>query len=323
MPSSSPICSVSVDLDPLRCYTSIHGLSLDADPDDADPIYTHALPRLLDLFAEHGVRATFFVIGADLSHEAHREGLRRALAEGHELASHTERHPYNLPALTPEALHAEISEVHERLRELQGEAPVGFRAPGYNIDARTLRLLEQLGYRYDSSVFPCPPYYAAKAAVMGLLWLQRRPSGSALIDVRTQWAPLRPYFPDQDAVYRRGRGARRSSLVELPMCVLPGARLPLIGTSLILAGPRLSAAAVHAAARYHHDFLNLELHGIDATDADADPVDDTLRAHQPDLKRSIERKISSLSAAFTAASQYYDFGTCAEAAERMRVKLTR
>jgi peptidoglycan/xylan/chitin deacetylase (PgdA/CDA1 family) len=303
-----------VDLDPLYCYQSIHGLTppVALPPDGPpDPIYSHALPRLLDLFKAEGVRATFFVITQDLSHPAHRDALRRALAEGHELGSHTHHHPYNLPSLPEDAMRLEVADAHAALTALIGAPPVGFRAPGYNIDARTLALLEALGYRYDTSVFPCPPYYTAKASVMGLLRLLGRPSGSALVDWRTQFAPLTPYRPDRAAAWRAAPSAAEASrLVELPVCVLPGARLPLIGTSLIMLGPRLSAGAMRLAARTHALGLSLELHGIDAIDPDADPIPNPLRRRQPDLRYTWAHKARTFRAALGALRGHYAFGTC-------------
>lgn len=309
-----PICSISIDLDPLHFYQTIHGqrAANAAPPEHADPIYTRALPRLLELFDELGVKATFFVIGTDLDIAEHRTRLAEAHAAGHELASHTERHVYHLPDLDAANHRDEIIRVHDRLGDLTGIAPVGFRAPGYNIDARTLELIETLGYTYDASIFPCPPYYLAKAAVMAALWLQRRPSGSSMIDPWTQLAPLRPYHPDRHAIHRRSATPR--ALVELPMCVLPGLRVPLIGTSLLLAGPRWSAVATRLASRYHRDILSLELHGIDVIDAEHDDVPAALRQSQPDLTLPLDHKLNTLRAVVEAARPHYQLLPCREAA---------
>ncbi|QOV47399.1 glycosyltransferase [Streptomyces chromofuscus] len=56
-------------------------LTFDGGP---DPVYT---PRLLDLLREHGVRATFFVTGAEAA--KHQALVERIRAEGHELGSYT------------------------------------------------------------------------------------------------------------------------------------------------------------------------------------------------------------------------------------------
>ncbi len=47
-------------------------------------------PAVLDLLAEHGARATFFVVGRHV--EEHPDVAARAVAEGHELGNHTFDH---------------------------------------------------------------------------------------------------------------------------------------------------------------------------------------------------------------------------------------
>src|SRR5919201_1085733 len=51
-------------------------------------------PRVLDLLARERARATFFVVGECV--EGREEILRRAVAEGHELANHTYSHPHTI-----------------------------------------------------------------------------------------------------------------------------------------------------------------------------------------------------------------------------------
>jgi len=59
-------------------------LSFDDGP---DPEHT---PRLLDLLAKHGVKASFFLIGDKV--EKHPELVRRIVAEGHVLGNHSYTH---------------------------------------------------------------------------------------------------------------------------------------------------------------------------------------------------------------------------------------
>ncbi|MFL6080609.1 MAG: polysaccharide deacetylase family protein [Ornithinibacter sp.] len=60
----------------------VAALTLDDGPD------REATPALLDLFAAHGVRATFCVVGAQVRAAGGTELLRRTVAEGHHLAAH-------------------------------------------------------------------------------------------------------------------------------------------------------------------------------------------------------------------------------------------
>jgi peptidoglycan/xylan/chitin deacetylase (PgdA/CDA1 family) len=56
--------------------------------DGPDPTST---PRVLDLLRSHGARATFFVVGSQVSR--HPELARRIVAEGHTIGNHTQSHP--------------------------------------------------------------------------------------------------------------------------------------------------------------------------------------------------------------------------------------
>lgn len=110
--------------------------------------------RLLQLFADRGVKATFFVLGwvAERS-----PGLVRAIAEnGHEVACHGYSHQlvYNQ---TPD-LFLEETRRAKSILEQQVQVPVeGYRAASYSITRQSrwaLDILCDLGFRWDSSIFP-------------------------------------------------------------------------------------------------------------------------------------------------------------------------
>src|SRR5205085_6066887 len=122
--------------------------------------------------------------------------------------------------------------------------------------------LARRGYAYDSSMFPAPGYYAAKAVVMAGLAIAGRPSGAVMTDPRALVAPTDPYRPSMHAPWRRGQ----APLVELPIAVTPWLRVPAIDQSLLVAPPWLRDRIVSAMARRR--FFNLELHGIDLCGAD-------------------------------------------------------
>jgi peptidoglycan-N-acetylglucosamine deacetylase len=169
-----------------------------------------------------------------------------------------------------------------------GHAPVGFRAPGYEISGELLDLLCERGYRYDSSTFPSVPYYTAKAAVMAGLRVRGRSSGSILGNPAALTAPLRPYRPSADSPYRSGD----RPLVELPMAVTPWLRLPVIGTTLVTAPAWLRRRLVASALRA--PFFNLELHGIDLADAESDGLPSALISRQHDLRVPLAAKTAAL-----------------------------
>ena len=110
--------------------------------------------RLLDLFAEHGVRATFFVLGWVA--ERHAGLIRRIARDGHELASHSYWHRL-VYELTPEEFRDDLRRARDVIESAAGVRVRGFRAPSYSIVERSLWALDVLaeeGYAYDASIFP-------------------------------------------------------------------------------------------------------------------------------------------------------------------------
>ena len=110
--------------------------------------------HILALFAEHGVKATFFTLGWVA--ERHPEMVRRIVAEGHELASHGWEH-IRVNTQQPEAFRADVTRTKALLEDLGGVAVNGYRAASYSIGRDNLWALDVLadaGYRYSSSIAP-------------------------------------------------------------------------------------------------------------------------------------------------------------------------
>ncbi|MGN6799961.1 MAG: polysaccharide deacetylase family protein [Gaiellaceae bacterium] len=91
--------------------------------DDGPSLWTE---QILDLLAEAGARATFFVCGVAI--EGREDTLRRCVAEGHEIANHTHTHP-ELRKLDRAAIVAEIDAASSAIQFVIGERPVHFRPP--------------------------------------------------------------------------------------------------------------------------------------------------------------------------------------------------
>lgn len=304
------LAALSVDLDEIPCYAAIHGLPV-PEPRAARAIYERALPRLAALFADEGVPATFFAIGTDLLGSPgadNRARLAALAAAGHEIGNHSLSHRYDLTRLDRSTIRREIEGGAELIEQATGARPVGFRAPGYTITDTVFEVLTELGVRYDSSVFPCPPYWSAKALALGAIRLRGRHSQSILDDPRVLSAPADPYRVGAP-YWQRGQG-----VMELPIGVTRGLRLPYIGTSLVLAGAR--GARLLSRAIADRPLVNLELHGIDLADAREDGLA-FLAPHQPDLRRSARAKEAALRAAIGALRRSgYRFVTLSDAAAR-------
>lgn len=111
--------------------------------------------RILALFAEAGVRATFFTLGWVA--ERHPALIRRIVAGGHELASHGYGHEL-VHAIGPERFRADLRRAKAVLEDAGGVAVIGYRAPTFSIGRRSApwahAVLAEEGHRYSSSVFP-------------------------------------------------------------------------------------------------------------------------------------------------------------------------
>ena len=110
--------------------------------------------RVLDLFGEAGVKATFFTLGWVA--ERHGALMRRIVGEGHELASHGYDHA-RVFTFTPEQFRADLARARAALEDAGGVAVTGYRAPSFSIDSRTPwahPILAEAGYAYSSSVAP-------------------------------------------------------------------------------------------------------------------------------------------------------------------------
>lgn len=312
------LCAVSVDLDEVPCYAAIHGIETRAA--SAHAIYEKAVPRLQRFFAREKVAATFFAVGQDLTHAPNAEALRDLQASGHEIASHSQGHHYDLSQRGRAFIEQDIRQSLDAIEKATGRRPTGFRAPGYTITNEMFDVLRSLGLDYDSSVFPCPSYYSAKTAMIGAIaaraWVGKtKKSRSIVDDPRVLLAPADPYVPG-DSYWSAAKAPSREALVEVPIGVTRRARLPFIGTSVALAGE--TGAQLLAMQMVGRPVVVLELHGIDLADADDDGLQ-WLRPHQPDLRKTAEEKDAAIRAALSVLrTNGYKFVTTHEAAMALR-----
>ncbi|MEV1315786.1 bifunctional polysaccharide deacetylase/glycosyltransferase family 2 protein [Micromonospora arborensis] len=91
--------------------------------DGPDPRWT---PQVLDVLRRHGAHATFFVVGARVNE--HPELVRRILAEGHEIGSHTFTHA-DLAEVSPWRRDLELSLTRKAVASATGREVTLFRPP--------------------------------------------------------------------------------------------------------------------------------------------------------------------------------------------------
>jgi peptidoglycan/xylan/chitin deacetylase (PgdA/CDA1 family) len=264
---------VHVDCDELWVYHQDYGL----DSAPGGSIYDEAVPRLLELFERHGVRATLFVVGADLERDQTREVLRDAVRRGHAVANHTQDHRPDFGVCEPALRAEQVARGHDAITAALGAAPVGFRGSAYCFDPAVEAVLRERGYRYDSSHYP--------GWTLALMTLAMRAKG-ATKSLGGERVELPHWYG----------GGRPDELVELPIATLTRARLPMHTTAIYAFGPAYARAAIALirARAPHGVFL---LHAIDALDAEAAPELATL----PTLKRPLDWRLELIGAVLAAA----------------------
>ena len=110
--------------------------------------------RLLELLAEFGVRATFFVLG--WTAERHPALVRRIQGAGHELGCHSYSHRL-IYRLNRKDFREDTRRAKGLIEDLTGTKVTGYRAPSFSITRKSLwaiTILVEEGFEYDSSVFP-------------------------------------------------------------------------------------------------------------------------------------------------------------------------
>lgn len=111
--------------------------------DDGPHVFT---PKILDILSSRGARATFFVNGQNFGNIFANAGMvQRAIADGHQLGSHTWGHPY-LTTLDYNGVVAQMTELESAFVQIMGRFPTYMRPPYLAVNSVVLSAMAQLGY---------------------------------------------------------------------------------------------------------------------------------------------------------------------------------
>ncbi|MBN7827834.1 polysaccharide deacetylase family protein, partial [Bowmanella dokdonensis] len=122
--------AMTVDVEDFFHVSAFDKIITPADWDSYKPRVDANTRRLLDVFAQHGVKSTFFILGWVA--ERYPELIKDIHAQGHEIASHgySHRRAYEQ---TPEEFKADVLRSRDHLQDLLGESIAGYRAPSFSI----------------------------------------------------------------------------------------------------------------------------------------------------------------------------------------------
>jgi peptidoglycan/xylan/chitin deacetylase (PgdA/CDA1 family) len=166
-----------------------------------------AIPRILKLLDEKGIKATFFVPG--WTADNYPESVEDIISKGHEVAAHGYAHE----KLIELSYDAERETFVKSLFALEkfDIMPKGFRAPYWEISERTIDFLVEMEFEYDSNFMDSDMPYS-------LIW---RGKNTGLIELPVEWmlddwgmfenqrlSPEQVYNiwkPEFDGIYELGR----------------------------------------------------------------------------------------------------------------------
>jgi len=142
-----------------------------------------ATPQLLAIFKVFGITTSWYVPGTTALQ--YPESVAAVGAAGHEIANHTLRHE-DIGALPVDQMRDSLGRTNDILERITGQRAVGARLSGADLgDGTCLRIMAEMGFRYDSSL---------------------------LGGYRAFWAPS-PHTIDAEGLIQRGKPL---DMVELP-----------------------------------------------------------------------------------------------------------
>jgi polysaccharide deacetylase family protein (PEP-CTERM system associated) len=154
MRADAPLNAISVDVED---YFQPEAFARDVPREDWPTFPSRVVDnthRILDVFARHDVRGTFFVLGWVA--ERFPELVREIRAAGHELGCHSYWHR-PIYSLSPEEFEADTRRAKAAIEAAAGDTISCYRAPTFSITKKSLWALDVLsacGFKSDSSIFP-------------------------------------------------------------------------------------------------------------------------------------------------------------------------
>jgi polysaccharide deacetylase family protein (PEP-CTERM system associated) len=145
---------MTVDIEDYFHVSAFESVISASEWSDISPRVGNNTHRLIDLFNEHNIKATFFTLGWVADHCP--DVVKRIVDEGHELCSHGSNHR-RITTMTLDEAFEDIRVSKDKLEQISGEAVLGYRAPSFSVDNTNewvFDILVELGFKYSSSTYP-------------------------------------------------------------------------------------------------------------------------------------------------------------------------
>ena len=249
--------TIQVDLDGIWTIYQHHHIEV-SHVDDS--VFEQSISRFITLFQQTQIQSTFFVVGSDIENPSNETYLNQIVHAGHELANHTYSHPLNFSRLSFIEKKLEIEKADHLIQKVIQEPVSGFRAPSYAIDRDILNILENMNYRYDSSILPT--YWSSMIRLIESGFSIRRSKQTASYGkIQYGRGLLRTYHPDMAFPWKEGN----SNIWEVPISVYPLIRTPIHSSFSSRVGWWYFASAIKWLSRLQIPVVFL-FHGVDLVD---------------------------------------------------------
>jgi polysaccharide deacetylase family protein (PEP-CTERM system associated) len=155
MPLSSKIINyLTIDVEEHFQVAAFEDIVKPVEWDGHDSRVVKNTNRILELLKKHDTQATFFIVG--WTAERHPGLVKDIINQGHDVGCHSYMHR-KIYDLTPDEFRRDTAKAKDVLEDITGRKINCYRAPSYSITKKSLwalDILEELGFEYDSSIFP-------------------------------------------------------------------------------------------------------------------------------------------------------------------------
>lgn len=222
--TGKPIASLSLDFDNKWAYLRAAGQK---DWESSSSYLPMVANRMVEMLGELELPLTVFTVGRDLDKTADVDAVRtfESLREV-EYSNHSLNHLPWMHTMEDEEIRNEIVTTHDRLLSSTGHRALGFRGPGFSCPNEVLRVLGDLDYVYDASIFPTSMAPIARAVFLMRTQLegeQKEKAKKLYGGFASMRNPNRPY----ERQVQRSSGSQNANLWEIPVTVMPFTRTPI------------------------------------------------------------------------------------------------
>lgn len=243
-------------------------LSIDRK-ETADPAFFKVADKFFKLSQDYNFKYTIFIIGKDLENIDVARRVKEWSDAGHEIANHSYTHDPNLGSLTKDKIEYEVKKSHDLITNCIGKEPRGFLSPSWSTSKDLTQVLIDVGYLYDTSVFPS--YF--QFLVLFKLMLTRKkghkhfnPSFKMRRDKRAFFfAPTKPYFVRPGSIIKK----QDDGLLIMPLPVVTPFRIPCWHTIYFPFGKKVSNWILKKALK-EHEYFYYVMHPRDLIDVNND-----------------------------------------------------